>query len=175
MHVTYENEIEDLVRLNLYLARPWRRGRTRARTFAFLAGGLLLLMAVQWQGGAWARAWPLVALVAAMAASSYLLGPWLEKRSIVRAAEEGWAQRDGKVGVQHLELSEEELVHRSEAGERRVPWAAVPDAVVDGDLLFVMTGDLAAHVVPRRAFATEAEWTAFTDEARRLVDEPRIV
>jgi hypothetical protein len=50
-------------------------------------------------------------------------------------------------------------------GARLIPWKSVRSMEGDGKALYIVTG-LTPLVIPRRAFATEANWRAFVDYAR---------
>ncbi len=168
--IQYDNRFEDLLTLNQYLSTQEGRLRRNRRIGVYGVGFLLLGGAVGWGAAPWATAWPLFVFLGAMAAVALIVGPWLERRSIRAAVERSW-EEDQHLGQQEISFSDLGVRHRSERGEIERSWDQVSGVVVEGDVLLLLLGESAAHVVPRRVFASDQIFRDLALRAQELWEE----
>lgn len=88
---------------------------------------------------------------------------------VARMVSEG-ANR-GLFGTHRVTLAPEGLSEVSGQGTTMTPWPVVERIVVSPDHAFIYINALAAVIVPRRAFANEADFDAFVATARRYQEQ----
>ena len=76
-------------------------------------------------------------------------------------------QNKSIIHKRRLSLSEEAITERTDVREVKTPWNAVGKIVITDKHLFIYTGPVKAHIVPRRAFLGEAAFGEFIETIRR--------
>ncbi|MBS1148850.1 MAG: hypothetical protein H6Q89_548 [Myxococcaceae bacterium] len=78
----------------------------------------------------------------------------------------------GMLGPHVVSFDDEWLCELTSEREVRTRWRAVEKSALTAEHLFLYVSGFAAVIVPLRAFPTEAERTAFVEEAQRRVLRP---
>lgn len=91
------------------------------------------------------------------------------RRNVERMLSEG--KNKGLLGQKEIALTPAEVRTTGSMGMTAIAWLAVERVVVDGDALYIYISAVSAIVVPRRAFAQEAEFEAFVETARKYLAE----
>lgn len=65
------------------------------------------------------------------------------------------------VGTHNLEISEDEIVDRSEQSEAKTPFSDVENILEDKDHIFIYVNANSAHIIPRRIFENNEKKNEF--------------
>ncbi len=169
MQVTYGITLEDLVALSLYHFKTSRSGRRTVRMWQVLAPGLGVLFIVLptcWRGSV-AMVIGLVLWVIYSIAWVLLIPAFFRvflKRNVTKAYKEG--QNRSMIGRHTMTLGPDGVVDTTEFGEERHVWSVVEKIAEDENYVFIYLSATSAHVVPKRAFAQQADLGAFLNTAR---------
>lgn len=98
----------------------------------------------------------------------YFFFRWQARAMFRRAVREG--QSKGVLGPHTITLEPDTLREVTAAGEATHKWSGIAKVAETDDYIFVYTQPFAAHVIPRRAFATSADAASFANRARELHD-----
>ncbi len=165
MRVNYNVGIDDMVAFNRYHIR-----NSRSMQFWYKVGyswsifiGVALAMIVP--------NWDILARIALGAVSAgvyvviYRLNyyRWVDSsaRKLI-----GEGKNKGILGDHTMTLSKDGLVETCDVGESRSTWNGVERVEADDEYVYLYIGSCQAHVIPRRAFASEADATEFIKVAR---------
>jgi YcxB-like protein len=177
VEIEYQLTPEDLFAFQwraAYMSPKSRRLRRRPYLYLFLAFLLIaLLPAIGSSGFVIARV-NLVLLVVIFPLVSGLY--WVLQRQMLRRAIHGLVGEEkadkGQLGTHTIALSEQGLVERTAVGESRTSWAGVDRVEQNDDYIFIYTSPIAAHLIPKRAFAGSQaqEFVDFALEQKRHAD-----
>lgn len=78
------------------------------------------------------------------------------------------AERAGLLQPLNCRLTPEAIVFQTAVGEWGFPWRAITDVTQTSEHLFLHTSRIDAEIVPRRAFASAADFELFAEAARQL-------
>ena len=87
------------------------------------------------------------------------------RRNVLAMLKEG--RNRGLLGTKEVTLTPAEIRSTGAMGMTTTAWPAVERVVVDGDVLYLYISSVSAVVVPRRAFAQDADFEAFVETARK--------
>ncbi|GAA4018092.1 hypothetical protein GCM10022280_16850 [Sphingomonas swuensis] len=99
---------------------------------------------------------PYVLIWMVMVAAIYLLSPMWQVR---QRRKSGWAT------PMKLRMNEAEIAIHHEVQSLQHRWAAIKRVVATRDRLFLFTTDSCAFILPRRAFASDAEFQRWSERA----------
>jgi hypothetical protein len=102
-----------------------------------------------------------------------LIFPWSFRRSLRRNVGKMLSEGKNKnlLGPREIVLSPAELRSTGSMGAATTAWPAVERIVKGDDVLYLYTTSMSAVVVPRRAFASDAEFALFEETARKYLAE----
>ena len=157
--VAYEFTREDYIEYNLFVndrRKPYRR------MHLFLLGGLLLYALLLLATGTFRDNHILLAVFAAVAGVIAFF-PVILRRSIRVNARRLVADGVNRYlfGRKRLAVNSEGLVETGEYSELRLKWEIVENVVRSDAHLYLFLSSIQAIIVPRRAFATDADFQGF--------------
>jgi hypothetical protein len=177
VELNYIPTIDDYIEFSVFAVRRLRkRGRSGfLRNFALCAIIGLLLVAIYNLAGqppTLARILDLWPAVIAIGCVLLLFGSsWLTRRSARRR------YRDGSFAqlflAKRFEASSDGFRWSDELTEWSARWAAVYEIGVAGEGIFLFSNSISACVVPRHAFASEAEFRGCVDRLRAWFEAGR--
>lgn len=177
MRIRYDVTLDDVVALNHHHIRHSPFVRRRMTFLRWLLPGVLLAyflavatvrsptpaMAV-WMPAGW------VAVSVVWMLVFPRLMRWKSARQVRQLYAEG--KNQGMVGPHELELTGDELIHRSSVSESRLRCSAIERVDTDGGYTFLYVSATSAHIIPHAA-VTEGDPEAFADAVRqKLADDP---
>jgi hypothetical protein len=65
-----------------------------------------------------------------------------------------------------VSISPERLTHTNKVSTSSTEWSAIQEVGRTDEYIVIMTGDTTGYIIPRRAFASDAEYEAFWQAAR---------
>jgi hypothetical protein len=160
MHIEYQLVLEDIAAFGLHVSRTSRLSKRRLR-FTQASGIFSTLVLVM----IWPR-WSTLERVLLLSGlclfwmwgyPSYYR--WAIKRNH-RKLYSG-SENKGVLGNHFLAIGPEGVRERSAVGESTTAWIGIERIEDDEQYLFLYTGPLQAHLIPKRAFATSQEADAF--------------
>jgi len=163
IEMDYELTVDDHVEAALHhhesspSARRFRRGA--------LLGGSGLILGTALLGGGALTAIPLATLGVFVVFTKALL-PRIQREQLVALFREG--RNRGFVGRQRIVLSKLNVTAINEVQETKTRWSGVERIVVSEHLIHIYTNSVRAHIVPKRAFPSEAAFLQFLGIAREL-------
>lgn len=89
---------------------------------------------------------------------------WVIKRNILKIYSQNASK--GILGAHTIVIDPEGVTERSAVGESRTTWSGVEKIDDDGQNIYLYTGPLVAHVIPKRAFRTPDDADAFLQSAQ---------
>ena len=89
---------------------------------------------------------------------------WVVKRNTLKI----YSQNDSKgvLGPHTIVIDAEGVTERSAVGESRTTWNGIERIDDDSQNIYLYTGPLVAHVIPKRAFRTREDADAFLQSAQ---------
>jgi hypothetical protein len=176
MTVVYDVVEEDVADFNLFTIRslPAVRSAVLKKQGGTSAGAAVIVLAMDWASGTGISVNGLV-MAFALAVALFALNRWQHPRAIraavARSARTG--ELKGVLGIHHLTLTDEGVLERSPIGEGKLLWGAIQNVIATTGPVYIFLEDGKALIIPRRAFATEADKTAFMDMAERFYSAAR--
>lgn len=174
MVVEYEVSLSDVVAFNLFHHQHSPTSR-RARLFVqfgtpvicllisfvldFLYTGRILTSSLL----------PLIIFSLIWIPSASVLYWFSIKRQSKRMYSEG--KNKGTIGKLRLSLTPEAVIEANDFKETKTGWKAVEKIVSTDKYVFIYTGAVMAHIIPRRAFSAESEFKEFLETARQYQKE----
>src|SRR5262245_40395662 len=169
MQVSFDLTKEDLIAHNLYRQQrsPSIQRQRRMVSGVFLIGGLALgaVLLTHEHSSASFLAWAMVALLLvtpAILPSSY-------RRSTIklvgRLIDEG--KNKSLLGRKEITITPVDICGAGELRSMTVRWKAVERIEETSDYLYIYFSSLEAFIIPRRAFAGEADFAAFAAGVRK--------
>jgi hypothetical protein len=160
MQVQYQLNIDDIVAFSLHYSRTSKNARRRIRRSQAL--GIIAAIAV-------ALAWPRwgfeVRILYPLGYALFLLFgfPFYYRWSVERHTRKLYAagQNKGALGNHIISLDSEGVLEISDVGESRTTWSGIEKVEENEAYIFLFTGSLQAHMIPKRAFLSESEATEF--------------
>lgn len=165
MQVQYQLDVNDIVAFNLHHMRKSRNTRRRIRVTQAWGVGLALAVAVmlpRWGMGARTLFFTVYALFLLFWFPAYYR--WSVERNTRKLYSEG--QNKGVLGNHIVALAADGVTEISDVGESRTAWSGIEKVEANEDYIFLYTGSLQAHVIPKRAFLDEDEYAEFFQLAR---------
>ena len=160
MQVQYQLDLDDVVAFGLHHAcaskdarRRLRRGQLWGIIFALFAA----LTWLRWGTVVWTI--PLTAYALLMLFGYQPFCRWSVKHNTRKIYSEG--QNKGAFGNHIIALDPEGVTAISDVGESRTGWAGIEKVEENEEYVFLYTGSLQAHVIPKRAFLGGAEAAEF--------------
>jgi hypothetical protein len=170
LSIEYDVAIPDLVAFNEFHCRRTPAMRRRFRMMQFAAPALWLALAAASRvvgKDSFYRLWlPTGLLLCAVVWPLWF--SWNYRRSLRKCVAKFIGGGQGMVGRHRLALEEDALVERTEGSETRTRWSALGEVCEDAQYVYVYISALAAHVIPRAAFGSDALRTQFVAELERL-------
>jgi hypothetical protein len=163
--IDYELTQDDLIAFHMHALKNSPTVKRFARRTRVMYVILILVMAAlttPWSSG--------VALAGfVVGAGTFILGAWLFTNTLTRRAIKDQVSREipekGQLGRHHMRIDETGVYESTAVGETRVAWAGIDRIDRDEDAIFIYTTPHAAHMIPRRAFATPDAADSFADLA----------
>ena len=167
--IDYELTMDDLVAWSQTLHRTNKTTRRGMLTVWLMFGTiamLILLIAVTSRP----VNYPLVALGVAFGLFTIggwpLLHRWRVKRLVHRL--HAGSRNPNVVGPRRVVLSPEFVTYSSAMSQTVVRWAGIEAIITEPQALYILVSAVSAVPVPRRAFATEADFERFVAAAREF-------
>lgn len=176
MTIVYDVGEEDVADLNLFSARslPTVRHAILKKQLGMSMSAAGLVLAMDWASGTGVSATGLM-LAIALAVVLFAFNRWQHPRAIRTAV--GNSARAGELkgvlGVHHLTLTAEGVLERSSIGEGKLLWGAIQSVMETTGPVYIFLQDGKALIIPQRAFASEADKTAFMDAAKHFYSAAR--
>ena len=152
--IDYELTRDDLVAFQLYAMKSSRTARRFGRRTRITYAIVIVIMAAltsPWSSTIAAGGF-LIACVTFLGLS-WALTRVLTRRAIMELVSDEVPEK-GHLGRHHIEFDENGIVETTAVGESRVSWAGIDRIERNSDHVLVYTTPSAAHMIPRRAFAT---------------------
>ena len=168
MDIEYEISVDDILALNLY---HHQQSPSARRTRMLLQYGppvilvIIFLIQASLTGGS-----PVSALPWLFFAGIWVIFvPFSLRRSMrKKVAKLILESQDNRVTGKHkLSLTPDAVTDKTGSGKTKTKWRDVRKLVATNQYLYIYISDTLAHIVPRRAFASEAEFREFVDSAMR--------
>jgi len=172
MQIQYQLDIDDLVAFSLHHSRVSKN--LKRRLLLTQAWGVFcsLMIALIWPG------WSTTVKVIFFGVSSafwVIAYPryyrWVIKRNTRRNYSEG--HNRGIVGEHVIVIDPEGVKEVSEVGESTTVWSGIERVEENDNYLFLYTGPIQAHVIPKRGFADDQQITEFSQLARSYLSGSR--
>lgn len=164
MRLRYTLSLDDLVALNMYYSkRSPHMKRTLALTYLLTVGFCffaLLLVVAYLRTQRWFLAL-FNTLLYAFLVQYVLFG---RKKRIRRLYAEG--KNKGLIGPHELEITEQDLVERTQVGERHTQWSAIDGVSTTPGHTFIFLSALEAHVIPRTTIL-DGNYEDFVNEVKK--------
>lgn len=174
MQIQYRLNLDDVVAFNSYHLSRSKHAKQRIRLNQLLGVALALIVALMWQSrglGLWTLFFTAYALFLLLGYPIYYR--WSVKQNARKIYSE--APNKGVFGDHIIALDAEGVIEISDTGETRTAWSGVDRIEANGEYIFLYTGSLTAHIIPRRAFLNEVEAEEFIQLARQYHSEsPRL-
>jgi hypothetical protein len=172
--ITYEIEIEDLVKYNLYTLRSNRHTRRNlliVRITVALVLMMLSFLSISVRGITW-----LDIIIWVFVLVYFLYAPIFHRGFIARAVRKAHPPEEsrGTLGRHTITLTTNGLREESETGESSTLWRGISKISSNDQYIFFYLNPNLAHVVPRRAFPSDEDAERFLETARALQDAARI-
>jgi len=155
---------------------PWDLARGLWQVFArslfmrtailFLALGILVVVLYRAPPASLFEIAALSLLIAGICLAIYL-GIYL----LNLASAFAFALKGGVIGTHRIELTEEGIREFSDRGEHLAKWQGVLLLFVSNHYIFAQAGAFVVHIIPKRAFPTDAAATAFWEELQALKEQ----
>jgi len=155
--VTFILDQEDVWQLTRYVYRSDRRYRRQMISLVVYLPALLLLF--MWLS--LHRFWLSLAVAALFSGILLPLIYWKVKRDVMRTA----AKRPGVLGEHTIEIDAEGVRERTAVNDTFTSWKGVHNIVDDKKHIYLFVAENMAHVVPKRAFASDLDAQAFVELA----------
>lgn len=169
MTIEFETTVDDIVAFNIYHFEHSPAGRRQAFLVRYVVPLIIALLFLLMSGlddsGLW-FAFPGLIVLAAWVILFPILHRWVLRMSVKSFLREG--RSPAMIGKRTLMLEDDSIFESTDAGENRTKWKAVEQIVKDHDVIYIYISAVLAHVVPRRAFATEAEFDRFYETTNKL-------
>lgn len=166
MEVEYEITPDDLYSFQWRAATRSRMAkRARRKAYLYLLVSFLvlaLLPAIGPDGLDLSRTsfmWIVVAFPV-VASIFWLLDRRQTRRAILELLQQEKPGR-GQLGAHKISLNETGLLESTVVGESRTSWGGVHRIEEDQDYIYIYTGPIAAHIIPKRAFSSLQEAKSF--------------
>jgi len=171
MHLTFDLTQDDIMAYQLYHyahSPAARRQKWTGAVWVVILGLMVWVIPVFLTGsfGQSARTWWPFLLVAPLSLSLFLLR-WksILRRNIERMIAEG--SNRALLGRKEVTITPVEITAAGELRSTTVRWKAVERIEVADEYAYVYFSALEAVILPRRAFAGEAEFAAWVETARK--------
>lgn len=168
MDIEYENVMDDILALNLYHHQQSPSARRTRMLLQYAPPAILViifLVQASFTGGSLASSLPLLFF----AGIWVIFVPYSLRRSMKKkVARMVLENQDGGITGRHkLSLKSDAVTDQAGSGKTKTRWADVHKLVATNSYLYIYIGDTSAHIVPKRAFESEAEFRKFVDTAMR--------
>ena len=171
--VEYELTPDDLFAFQLYATKHSRTAK-RLNRYTYMAYGgailLLALLSMPWFSLI-ALAGFIVSLVTFIALAYWSTG-FLTRRAIRDYVSQEIPEK-GQLGKHRIRLDEHGITESTAVGESRVSWAGIDRVEQTSDAVLVYTTPTAAHMIPRRAFKSQAEQDSFVQMVESSIAKTR--
>ncbi len=116
-----------------------------------------------------------IAVGGAVIAAVTLLFPGYFRSAVRKQSERALAggANLGLVGPRRMHVAPEHLVVEAPLFDARIRWPAIERIEDDADGVYVYTSNISAHAIPRRVFASTADFERFVALARRHQERAR--
>ena len=146
-------DVSDLRALNWQVVPWWRLGLSLA-IFSFLVWFFVSLMLEDGD-----LDWVLVAILCLIA--GVFAGPWTWHPFIAHRS----MRRENLLERHVIRIEPEHFAVHSAKAEARIRWSAISKIRRKSDRLFLFSSKSIAHIIPRRAFESDADFDAFVQAA----------
>jgi hypothetical protein len=160
MQVQYQLDLDDIVAFGLHHARASKDSRRRLRLtqlWGVIFALFVALMWLRWGVGTWTILFTGYSLFMLFGYPSFC--QWSVKHNTRKIYSEG--QNKGALGNHIIALDAEGVTEISDVGESRIAWVGIEKVEENEEYVFLYTGSLQAHVIPKRAFLSGGEATEF--------------
>lgn len=174
LRAAYEFTLDDALAFNDYHFRYSPAGRRARLKHTLLPPAIWLALAATYHVWTAGRGNPwFMGILVGFSALWVLLSPFQLRRQVRRSLTRRYRRRGGSaaLGRHSLTISPSGVQDRSEGGESDVRWQNTVRVAWTPEHLFIYLTETRAHVVPARAFASEDDFRAFRDRARRFFEE----
>jgi hypothetical protein len=138
------------------------------------AAAAAIVLAMDWASGSGISGTG-VAVAIVFAALLFTVNRWQHPRAIRAAVSK--SARAGELasvlGIHHLTLTPDGVVEKSPVGEGKIVWGAIQNVTATTGPVYIFLQDGKALIIPQRAFASEAQKSAFMDAAERFYSAAR--
>jgi hypothetical protein len=170
MTIVYDVGEEDVADLNLFSVQslPAMRNAVLKKQLGMSASAAAIVLAMDWASGTGISGVGF-GIALALAVGLFVLNRGLHPRriraAVAKSARTG--ELKGVLGVHHLTLADDGVLERSSIGDGKLSWDAIQSVMATTGPVYIFLVDGKALIIPRRAFTSEAEKTAFMDAAER--------
>jgi hypothetical protein len=174
MQVQYQLNLDDVVAFNLYHFSRSKEAQRRIRLNQLLGIIFVLFIALMWpRWGLGLRTFFFIGYSLFLLLGYPAYYRWFVKRNAQKTYSEG--QNKGVLGNHIIALDSDGVIEISDVGETRTTWSGVEKIEANDKYIFLYTGSLMAHIIPRRAFLNEVEAYEFIQMAQQYLSErPRL-
>lgn len=165
MQVQYQLDLDDVVAFSSYHSRSSKGTRRRLRLIQVCGIIFALIAALMWTR--WGIG--LRTLFCTGYALFLLFGyPAYYRLSVKRNTRKIYSegQNKGALGKHIISIDADGVAEISQVGESRTAWGGIEKVEENEDYVFLYTGSLQAHVIPKLAFLSEGEAAEFLQLAR---------
>ena len=171
--IDYELTRDDLFAFQLHALENSPTVKKFARRTRVTYAIVILVMAALMTP--WTSTIALAAFIVGVGA--FLLFAWIFTRVLTRRAILDQVSRElpekGQLGHHHIKLDETGIFESTAVGEMRVAWAGIDRIERNENAILIYTTPSAAHMIPRRAFATPDAAESFAEVAESYLRSVR--
>jgi hypothetical protein len=174
MKIRFENSLEDLVAFNRYHFDHSPIVRRIRILLLWLVPLCLFVISVPvallMEGGL--ERWVALAAGATFAALWASLAPGFIRRSVEDQMRKryGAGSNEEVLGEHELELTESDLILKTQSGEQRTQLQAIESVVTEGGYTFIYLNALMAHVIPQQS-VLDGNYEAFVERMKQRTAE----
>jgi hypothetical protein len=165
MQVQYQLTIDDLVAFNLHHTRTSQASRRRIRrsqVYGVITVLIVVLLWPRWGLGLRAAFFVGYSLFLLFGFPAYYR--WSVRRNAKKLYSGGGDK--GALGNHIVSIDEGGVTEVSDVGDSRTTWGGIEKVEEDEAYIFVYTGSVQAHVIPKRAFLSDDEAAEFLETAK---------
>jgi hypothetical protein len=165
--IDYETELSDILASSLYFHETAIATRRGKQLVGWIFGaGAILLWVLGWFAGPDDRlfAWAVAGALSLLCAVWPAIYRWRVRRLVSNISREGSPLN--LVGPRRMTLTREYVVVSSPVSQTTLRWIGVSQVVRRPDALYLTVSSFSALLVPRRAFASDAQFAQFAQAAQ---------
>ncbi|HSV15128.1 MAG TPA: YcxB family protein [Tepidisphaeraceae bacterium] len=166
--VTYALQPDDYVALSEFAqGKATRDNRWLARFSVYIGSVAATILSLAVSDAVSARSITVAAIMTAVFVLLYTSWLWPHPALTLRKQRARYYQSPKLLEQRMLQIDGTGVRQHSDSGESFTRWNTIERVVVTAEYLFIFTSSIGGYIIPRRAFATAAEFLSFAAVAQR--------